>query len=75
MLCPSRTPGCCAASAFRNPRAFSLPHAPLQIHVPLRILKVDADLAFPPRREQILVFFRRFVRSHELRVVGHGVEQ
>ena len=54
---------------------FLLAHAPLQVHVPLRILEIDADSSFPLRCEKILVFFRRIVGPNQLRVVAHGVEQ
>src|SRR5882724_10267759 len=38
---------------------FLLAHAPLEVHVPLRILEIDTDFSFPLRREQVFVFFRR----------------
>ena len=41
---------------------FFLAPTPLKIHVPFRVLEIDADFCFPFWREQIFVSFRRFVR-------------
>ena len=48
---------------------------PLQADVPFRILEIDADAPFPTGRQQIFVLLWCFVRSHQLCVIGHGVEQ
>src|SRR5262249_41303105 len=63
------------SQGFEKSSGFLSAHAPLQIHVPLRVLEIDTDSSFPLWRQQVFVSFRRFVVPHQLRVVGYGVKQ
>ena len=67
--------GLLRSQGFEESSGFLLAHAPLEVHVPLRILEIDADFSFPLRREKVFVFFRRIYRPNQLRIVAHGVEQ
>src|SRR5215471_2453425 len=63
------------SQGFEKSSGFLFAHTPLKIHVPLRVLEIDTDSSFPPRRQQVFVSFRRLVEPHQLRVVGHGVKE
>src|SRR2546428_798798 len=64
----------CGECLYVIARFFFAPSS-LQIHVPLRILEIDADPALPSGREEIFIFLGGVVRAHELGIVGHRVEQ
>ena len=72
---PVAQPRLLRRKCFEKFPGFFFSHSTLQVHVPLRILEIDADLALPFRREEVLILLRRFVRSHELCVIAHRVEQ
>ena len=74
MLWPSRSPDVARRAPLKIARLFFAP-ASLQVDVPLRVLEIRPEPAFPARREQIFVFLGRFVGLHELGIVGHRVEQ
>src|SRR5215813_9000535 len=63
------------SQGFEKSSGFLFAHTSLEVHVPLRVLEVDADSPFPPWRQQVFVSFRRLVGPHQLRVVGHAVKE
>ena len=54
--------GLLRSQGLEKSSGFLLAHAPLEIHVPFRILEIDADSSFPLRCEEVFVFFRRIYR-------------